>query len=191
VLLVMDQVEKPASGVVTRPVCQAAEAALQENPGLLVLADSRRGLHDFPPFGFKMNAAELGRMTRSASTEVEAVKLRAAELAKSTGQPVFVTLAERGIVGVLPGQRPEHVAAHPVRGPVDIVGAGDAVSANLAATLAAGASLPEAMEIAMAAASIVIHQLGTTGTASVSEIAAVLAPETCSPPAPFSASESR
>ena len=57
----------------------------------------------------------------------------------STGQPVFVTLAERGIVGALPGRRPEHVPAHPVRGPIDIVGAGDAVTANLAAALAAGA----------------------------------------------------
>ena len=34
------------------------------NPGLIVLADSRRGLRDFPPLGFKMNAAELARMTR-------------------------------------------------------------------------------------------------------------------------------
>ena len=57
--------------------------------------------------------------------------------------------------------------AHPVRGEIDIVGAGDAVTANLAAALAAGASHREAMELAMAAASIVIHQLGTTGTASI------------------------
>ena len=82
-----------------------------------------------------------------------------------TGQPVFVTLAECGIVGALPGQRPEHVPAHPVRGPIDIVGAGDAVTANLAAALAAGADAREAMELAMAAASLVIHQLGTTGAA--------------------------
>ena len=70
------------------------------------------------------------------------MKSHAAELARGTGQPVFVTLAERGIVGALPGQRPEHVPAHPVRGPIDIVGAGDAVTANLAAALAAGADLP-------------------------------------------------
>ena len=47
------------------------------------------------------------------------------------------------------------------------MGAGDAVTANLAAALAAGASPREAMELAMAAASLVIHQLGTTGTASI------------------------
>jgi bifunctional ADP-heptose synthase (sugar kinase/adenylyltransferase) len=84
---------------------------------------------------------------------------------------VFVTLADRGIVGALPNQTPEHVPAHPIRGPIDIVGAGDAVTANLAAALAAGSSIREAMELAKAAASVVIHQLGTTGTASIAQIA--------------------
>ncbi len=74
-----------------------------------------------------------------------------------------------------PARRPEHVPAHPVRGEIDIVGAGDAVTANLAAALAAGASQREAMELAMAAASIVIHQLGTTGTASIAQLARQLA----------------
>jgi len=62
------------------------------------------------------------------------------------------------------------VPALPLRGEIDVVGAGDAVSANLAAAIAAGASLPETLELANAAASVVIHKLGTTGTASVGEI---------------------
>ena len=76
-----------------------------------------------------------------------------------------------------PGGRPDHVPAHPVRGPIDIVGAGDAVTANLAAALAARASLREAMELAMAAASVVVHQLGTTGTASIAQLAGLEADE--------------
>ena len=83
---------------------------------------------------------------------------------------MFVTLSERGIVGAAPTGEVEHVPALPVRGEIDIVGAGDAVTANLAAALAAEATLCEALEIANAAASIVIHQLGTTGTASVGQI---------------------
>ena len=113
-------------------------------------------------------------MTRSTAVDLEAVKSHAAELARHTGQPVFVTMAEYGIVGALPGERPEHVPAYPVRGPIDVVGAGDAVTANLATALAAGAATREAMELAMAAASLVIHQLGTTGTASVSQIAGLI-----------------
>jgi bifunctional ADP-heptose synthase (sugar kinase/adenylyltransferase) len=66
------------------------------------------------------------------------------------------------------------LAALPFRGPIDIVGAGDAVSANLAAALAAGGSLREAMELANAGASVVIHQVGTTGTASVAELGKVM-----------------
>jgi bifunctional ADP-heptose synthase (sugar kinase/adenylyltransferase) len=62
----------------------------------------------------------------------------------------------------------------PVRGQIDIVGAGDAVSANLAAAIAAGATLRESLELANAAASVVIHKLGTTGTASPPEIQGVL-----------------
>ena len=178
VLLVLDQVELPETGVATRHVCEAAHAALksqgQGDQKLVVLADSRRGLHQFPPLGFKMNSAELGRMTNSVASDTAAVKSCAADLARSTGEPVFVTLAERGIIGALPARSPEHVNAHPVRGPIDIVGAGDAVTANLAAALAAGASAYEAMELAMAAASHVIHQLGTTGTASVQQILDVL-----------------
>jgi bifunctional ADP-heptose synthase (sugar kinase/adenylyltransferase) len=40
--------------------------------------------------------------------------------------------------------------------------------------LASGADLREAMQLAMAAASLVIHQLGTTGTASVTQIGELL-----------------
>ena len=63
-------------------------------------------------------------------------------------QPVFVTLAERGIIGADPHGHLEHVPAFPVRGPIDIVGAGDAVTANLVLALAAGAKLTEALELA-------------------------------------------
>ncbi len=173
-LLLMDQVELPETGVVTDVVSAAALAALRRRNGLLVLADGRRGLGHFPPLAFKMNAAELARMTDPGVDDFDTVKRQAAALAERNGQPVFVTMAERGIVGAWPGRTPEHRPAQPVRGPIDIVGAGDSVTANLAAALAAGADAREAMDLAMAAASLVIHQLGTTGTASVAQLADLL-----------------
>lgn len=54
--------------------------------------------------------------------------------------------------------------ARPLRGPIDIVGAGDTVTATLALALAIDATPIESMELAQAAASLVVHQLGTTGT---------------------------
>jgi rfaE bifunctional protein kinase chain/domain len=170
-LLLLDQVDLPETGVVTGLVKDAVDAALRANRDLVVLADSRRGLLSFPPCCYKMNAAELARMSGIPVSGLEETRREAARLAARNGQPVFVTLAEQGIVGALRDGQPEHVPSHPVRGPIDIVGAGDAVTANLAAALAAGASVREAMELAMAAASVVIHQLGTTGTASVSQLA--------------------
>ncbi len=143
-------------------------------PRLVVLADSRRGLADFPPVGFKMNAAELARMTGSDRVGEDSIRRQASALADRTGRPVFISMAERGIIGAVPGRAPEHVPALPVRGPIDVVGAGDAVMANLAVALASGAEIGEAMQLAMAAASLVIHQLGTTGTASVAEIASLI-----------------
>ncbi|WP_435020919.1 bifunctional heptose 7-phosphate kinase/heptose 1-phosphate adenyltransferase [Tundrisphaera sp. TA3] len=172
-LLLMDQVDRPETGVVTRPVLQCSVAALRAGSVPVVLADSRRGLADFPPLTFKMNAAELARMTGDdeSNADPETVARLASRMADRNGQPVFVTLAERGIIGAAPGRPAVHAPSHPVRGPIDVVGAGDSVTANLVAALAAGADPAEAMALAMAAASIVVHQLGTTGTASVPEIA--------------------
>ncbi len=91
-------------------------------------------------------------------------------MATERGQAVFVSLSEEGIAGAKPGETPEHVPCLPLWGEIDIVGAGDAVMANLAMALAGGAAIVEAMKFAMAAASVVVHQLGTTGTANLGEI---------------------
>jgi len=131
-------------------------------------------LAGYPPVIFKMNAAELARLSGGETeTEVDRIAAQAARLASSNGQPVIVTMAERGILGAEPGGVVHRVPALPVRGPIDVVGAGDCVTANLIAALASGAGLQEALTIAVRAASIVIHQLGTTGTASVEQILAL------------------
>lgn len=174
-LIVLDQVDVPETGVVTALVLEAIRRVAAQRPTLAILADSRRGLKGFPPVIFKMNAAELAALTgASADASVDQIRQTALALARRHGRPVFVTLSERGIVGAAPEGRVEHVPVHPLRGPIDIVGAGDAVTANLAAALAAGADVREAIELANAAASIVIHKLGTTGTASVPEIGELL-----------------
>jgi bifunctional ADP-heptose synthase (sugar kinase/adenylyltransferase) len=177
-LVVMDQVEAAETGVVTGLVRATAGEVAGARPRLITLADSRRGLRGFPSLGFKMNAAELAALAGVPPPLAPAeVERHAAALALRNGRPVFVTLSEQGIVGAGPDGTVEQVPALPVRGPIDIVGAGDAVSANLLTALAAGATPREAMSLAMTAASVVIHQLGTTGTASVTQIRKVLWPD--------------
>jgi len=170
-LALLSQVDQPETGVLAQPVLEAVRGLARACPDRLVLADSRLGLRDFPPVIFKMNAAELSALTGlSAGAPLPEIAQAAGRLAGRNGRPVFVTLAERGLVGAAPGGPTEHLPALPLRGEIDIVGAGDAVTANLTAALAAGATLREALELATVAASIVIHQLGTTGTASVAQM---------------------
>jgi len=176
-IIVLEQVDAPETGVVTRALLDVLGEIAEARPALPILADSRQGLRGWPPVSFKMNAAELATLLgRSGDHELDDVKEAASQMAVQQGRPVFVTLSERGIVaaGPGPGIAAEHVPSLPLRGPIDIVGAGDSVTANLAAALAAGASLREAIAVASIASSHVIHQLGTTGTASVADIGALL-----------------
>jgi bifunctional ADP-heptose synthase (sugar kinase/adenylyltransferase) len=113
-------------------------------------------------------------LDRAPAESIHDVREAAASLAKGSGRPVFVTMAERGIVAADPGGETVHVGALPLRGPIDVVGAGDSVTANLAAALAAGASLREAVELAAVASSVVVHQVGTTGVATVDDLAGLL-----------------
>jgi rfaE bifunctional protein kinase chain/domain len=171
-LVLMDQVDIAETGVVTKRIQTAVVDQIADHPKLVVLADCRRGLKDYPPLGCKMNSAELAAISGAAPPlSVDTARQHASALAMRNRHPVFVTLADLGIVGVSADGAVEHVPAIPVHGPIDVVGAGDSVTAALTAALSAGANLREAMLIAMAAASIVINQLGTTGTATVKQIA--------------------
>jgi rfaE bifunctional protein kinase chain/domain len=170
-LILLDQVDLAGTGTITPSVLQCVGELSGQRPELFVIADSRRGLHQFPSVCYKMNRNELGRLTGVAEPgDAEAVGQQAALLARRNGRPVVVTLAEAGMLGAGPGREIEYVPALPLRGAIDVVGAGDAVTANLAAAFAAGAGLRESLELANAAASVVVHQLGTTGTASVGDL---------------------
>jgi rfaE bifunctional protein kinase chain/domain len=165
---VMDQVDNPGTGVVTDVVKEALGELASKVP---VLADSRNGLSSFPPMIYKLNRVELihlERLLHSSSRDVLGAALK--DIAARNAQPAFVTLAEEGILGTRPGGDLEWRPSLPVRGPIDIVGAGDSVTAALTVALAAGAEIGEAMELAMLAASVTVHQIGTTGTASTAGI---------------------
>jgi rfaE bifunctional protein kinase chain/domain len=179
-LIVLEQVDQAGTGVVTQALLDVVAEMASSRPELPILADSRRGLAGWPGLSFKMNANELSALLAREGEahredelrSLDGVKRAASQLARRNRRPVFVTLAERGIIGSSPDGTVAHVPALPLRGSIDIVGAGDAVTANLATALASGASSREALELAAVASSVVIHQLGTTGTATTAELAA-------------------
>lgn len=161
---VMNQVDVAGTGVVTAEVLKALAEVSGSVP---VVADSRSGFSSFPPMIFKMNRAELCALKAiPGESSLEALKTAIASVSATSGRSAFATLADDGILGCAPGVSPRWVPSLPVRGPIDVVGAGDSVTAALAAALAAGASIEEAMALSMLAASVTVHQVGTTGAAS-------------------------
>ena len=174
-IIVLDQVDVPETGVITKGVLDEIRALHEANPNLLIVCDSRRGLADFPPVTFKMNARELAAMTGMRETlSLDGIRHAAVALAVKQRQSIFVTLAERGMLAAHASGESEYAPALPVRGEIDVVGAGDSVTANLTVALAAGARGMEVLEIANAAASVAVHKLGTTGTADIAEIDALV-----------------
>lgn len=174
-VILMDQVDVEETGVVTQSVLARVEALEKKASPIPVLADSRRGLRGYSSVIFKMNAAELSALTgMPVQSSLDEIRSASVKLSQQNQRAVFVTLAERGLVGAQPDGRSEHVPALPLRGTIDVVGAGDSVTANLAAALAAGSGLREALSVAALASSIVIHQLGTSGSASVAQMKTLL-----------------
>lgn len=82
-------------------------------------------------------------------------------------EAVLVTRSEQGMTLLCKGQQPLHLPAR-AREVFDVTGAGDTVISTLAAALAAGEALPNAVGLSNLAAGIVIGKLGT---------AAISAPE--------------
>ncbi len=174
-VVVMDQVDLPETGTVTSRVLEALGRLSAAHPGIPVFADSRSGLGRFPACRLKLNAAELAGLVGLKDHSPARCGSAAQALADRSGQPVCVTLSERGIVCAEPGKtEPILVPALPVRGPIDVVGAGDCVTANLAAATAAGANTVESLQLAMLACSHVVHQLGTSGSATRPDILRLL-----------------
>ena len=177
VLIVMDQAGVAKMGAITPQVLSAIEEIHRAQPALTVIADSRHGLTDFPPFIYKMNAAEFTALTHDSALEnhsPDSLRAGAAKLANRNQRPVFITMAEQGMIGATPDGDTAYVPARPLRGSIDIVGAGDTVTATLALALAVGATPLESMELAQAAANLVVHQLGTTGTPDPRELRQIL-----------------
>lgn len=78
---------------------------------------------------------------------------------------VLITRGEEGMTLFRTGVRPRHFPARASE-VYDVTGAGDTVISVLAAGLAAGGSIHESIEIANAAAGIVIRELGTAAVTS-------------------------
>ncbi len=194
-LLILDQVSEENCGVVTSRVRDALAQLGAGEPRKLLLADSRERIGLFKNCWLKPNEAEAAERGEGGEERGERNGAKAslpspppplssslASWAQSQRRPIFCT---RGAGGILlaedfgwtdqkgfPLTELHEAPAFPVAGPIDVVGAGDSVSAGIACAVAAGASLPEAAAFGNLIASITIQQLGTTGTATPAQVGA-------------------
>ena len=172
-VIVGDQVQERNCGVITDRVRDEIVALARAHPSTLFAADSRERVGLFRDVIVKPNAREATRAIypqRESELDRAGVQACGAELYRRNGKPVFLTLGADGIL-VFHAGGPTHVPACPIHGPVDIVGAGDAAMAGIVAALCSGGEPHEAALIGNLAASVTLHQTGTTGSASRSQIA--------------------
>ncbi len=161
-------------GMSSPEVIEQINEIIAGNPDKLFLVDARHYPEKYRGAVLKLNMSEAARLLRedTADTSTEAcARDFAARIHGQTSCPVFLTRGEFGLavaaqdeVTLIPGLQ--------IMEPTDSVGAGDAVVAALAASLAVKASPLEAGILANFAAMVTVKKLRMTGTASGGEIVA-------------------
>jgi rfaE bifunctional protein kinase chain/domain len=171
-VILLDQVQERNCGVITDRVREAIVALADQYPRIIFYADSREYIGLFNNVIIKPNrfeAAGAVHIHPGSDIPTEEAILNARQLQQQTGKPVFLTLDKEGICPITEQQQ-TIIPCPPVTEPVDIVGAGDSVSAGIVSALASGANEIEAAIIGNLVASITIRQLGTTGTATQEQV---------------------
>jgi len=142
---------------------------LAKKRGIAVLADPKG--RDFSIYQgatvLTPNLAEFETIVGHCADEQQLLDKGMALLAELKLGALLITRGEQGMTLLCPDSAPLHLPAraHEV---FDVTGAGDTVISTMAAALAAGQSLPQAVALANLAAGIVVGKLGT---------AAISAPE--------------
>lgn len=164
---VMDQVEEVECGTVTRFVRRELSNWACQSSDLFVLADSRYRIGEFENVAVKPNEYEARQALQT--DPFQSPERVASALSALCNGPVIMT---RGAQGILLYEKAccRSFPAPLLPGPLDIVGAGDSSSAAIVAARAAGASLAEAVQLAILVASVTVQKLGTTGTATPEEV---------------------
>ncbi|HEY9035991.1 MAG TPA: bifunctional D-glycero-beta-D-manno-heptose-7-phosphate kinase/D-glycero-beta-D-manno-heptose 1-phosphate adenylyltransferase HldE [Pseudomonadales bacterium] len=114
------------------------------------------------------NLHEFEAVVGPCASEAELVQRGEALIRELSLQALLVTRGEHGMTLIRDGQPELHLPAR-AREVFDVTGAGDTVIAVLAAAMAAGEDLPNAVGLANAAAGIVVGKLGTA-TVSAPEL---------------------
>ena len=166
VILVADQAETSAGGVVTPAVRDCLIDLAGRFPEKVFLPDSRKRVHLFRKMILKPNRNEAETASRSLLGTVDLPALRRQLEAKV----LIVTHGPKGALVIEDGKEAWAETRH-VEKPVDICGAGDSFAAACALALAVTGDPVAAARLGNLAASVTIMKKGT-GTAAPEEILA-------------------
>ena len=166
--------QQVSGGMSSQEVIDQINEIIEDHPEKCFLVDARHHPEKYEGAVLKLNMSEAARLLEESQehlTTDACAKDFALRIHRRNSMPVFLTRGELGLAVAAEG----HVALIPglqVIERTDTVGAGDAVIAALAASLAVQASPVEAATLANIAAMVTVKKLRTTGTASAKEILA-------------------
>jgi len=164
VILIADQAETSAGGVVTPAVRDLLAELAPQYPERIFFADSRARIHRFRNVIIKPNRQEAESACRDVFGAVDFPALQ-----RHTQAPLmFVTQGGEGVLVAGPSGE-TFVPTRSVAHPVDICGAGDSFSAGASLALRVTGSPVDAARFGNLVASITIMKKGT-GTASPEEV---------------------
>jgi rfaE bifunctional protein kinase chain/domain len=170
-IIVLDQMTEENCGVVTQRVRERLVSLAKENEDKIVLADSRCRIKLFDHMIVKCNHLEACRAFYPDvdSPSRETVLECGEKLYEKNRKPVFITLGSEGML-TFSADGIYSIPTIQVPPPIDIVGAGDSVTAAVASALTVGASVKDAGLLGNMTASVTIRQIGTTGAATPEQI---------------------
>ena len=134
-LIVLDQVQERNCGVVTDRVRAHLAELGAEREDRIILADSREHICEFRNMGIKVNNFEARQIV--GGTQDIPLSDVAARLYEKNQRPVVITRGDKGML-VCDKDGWYEVPTIQIEGPIDVVGAGDSVTASLTAALCAG-----------------------------------------------------
>ena len=152
-----------------KTVVDGINEIIADHPGCLFVVDAREAAGQFQGAVLKVNAGEAGAVLDLPTATADQVAEAARALSRRCGRPVFVTRGDRGIVAA-DGDLGHRVWGVEITRQVDPVGAGDTVTAAVAALLAAGADVATAATLANVAAAATVTTIGSTGTVSAADL---------------------
>ena len=151
-------------GVLTPPVIERAMARARSRRLPVVVDPKYRNFFAYKGATiFKPNRREL-EAALGAAMDLDHPEALPATVARLEVEHLLLTLGERGMM-LIPARGEVTRVPTTAREVYDVVGAGDTVTAYLAATLAAGASAREAAVIANLAAGVEVGKLGAAAVA--------------------------